>query len=360
MKIISIIGARPQFIKEAIVGSAIRDIGIYEVLVNTGQHYDANMSDVFVKGLSIKEPDYNLEVGSGTHAFQTATAMIRIEETLSKEKPDMVLVYGDTNATVAGALVAAKLKIPVAHVEAGLRQHPKDMPEEINRVVTDHISKLLFCPTEKAVENLKKEGITEGVHFVGDVMYDLFLKMRPQLDVDGTLARFGLQEKNFILATLHRDFNTDDPDRLRSILNAFGDISREIPIIMPLHPRTKKAIETNEFRSLTENILLVEPLSYHDMMSLLVGSKMAITDSGGLQKEAYFADVPALVMMPDTGWIELVEAGWNTLVDADREKIIDLALNYEPTTQKKPEGLYGDGEAGEKIAEILNSREGRR
>lgn len=360
MKTVSIVGARPQFIKEAIVGPAIREADIEEVLVNTGQHYDANMSDVFVKGLAIKEPDYNLGVGSGTHAFQTATAMIRMEEIIKRESPDLVLVYGDTNATVAGALVAAKLKIPVAHIEAGLRQHPKGMPEEINRVVTDHISSLLFCPTQKAVDNLGKEGVTNGVHFVGDVMYDLFLKMQPQLDVPGTIGRFGLQEKRYILATLHRDFNTDDPERLCSILSAFDEISRTLPLVLPLHPRTKKAIEDNSMQTLIRNLIITDPLPYQDMISLLIGAKKVITDSGGLQKEAYFAGVPALVMMPDTGWIELVEAGWNTLVDADREKIVDLALHQEPSVKKKPEELYGDGKAGEKIAGILNSWEDRR
>lgn len=355
MKIISVIGARPQFIKEAIVGPAIREAGMEQVLVNTGQHYDANLSDVFIKGLSIKEPDYNLDVGSGTHAFQTATAMIRLEEVIEKESPVVVLVYGDTNATVAGALVAAKMKVPVAHVEAGLRQHPKDMPEEINRVITDHISTLLFCPTQRAVDNLKKEGITGGVHFVGDVMYDLFLKMRPQLNVSGTVARFGLPEKGYILATLHRDFNTDDAFRLRSILSALGDISREIPVLLPLHPRTKKAIELNGFQPLTASIHLVEPLPYQDMMSLLIGSRMAITDSGGLQKEAYFAGVPALVMMPDTGWMELVEAGWNVLVDADREKIFRLVFEHKSSALPLEENLYGTGNAGQRIAEILGT-----
>ncbi|MGB4209367.1 MAG: UDP-N-acetylglucosamine 2-epimerase (non-hydrolyzing) [Thermovirgaceae bacterium] len=353
MKVISIIGARPQFIKEAVVGAAIRAAGMDEVLVNTGQHYDVNMSDVFVKDLSIKEPDYNLGVGSGSHAFQTAATMIRLEEVMIKESPDVVLVYGDTNATVAGALVAAKLKVPVAHVEAGLRQHPKDMPEEINRVVTDHISTLLFCPTQRAVDNLKKEGITGGVHFVGDVMYDLFLKMLPHLDVHRTLVRFGLREKNYILATLHRDFNTDDPHRLHSILSALRDISREIPVLLPLHPRTKKAIELNIFQPLTGSIHLVEPLPYQDMMSLLIGSRMAITDSGGLQKEAYFAGIPALVMMPDTGWMELVEAGWNVLVDADREKIFRLVFEHEPSALPLEENLYGTGNAGQRIVEIL-------
>lgn len=355
MKIISLIGARPQFIKEAIVGGTLRESGIDEILVNTGQHYDANMSDVFIKGLSIKQPDYNLGVGSGSHAFQTATTMLHLESIVEKEKPDFVLVYGDTNATVAGALVAAKMKIPVAHVEAGLRQHPKDMPEEINRVVTDHISSLLFCPTQKALENLRKEGITQGVHFVGDVMYDLFLKLREKMDVQGTVKQLGFREKGYILATLHRDFNTDNPDRLHSILSALGEVSKEIPVILPLHPRTKKAIESNRFEALENHIRLVDPLPYQDMMALLIGAKKVITDSGGLQKEAYFAGVPALVMMPDTGWIELVEAGWNILADADAKKIVDLALRHDPSNQGKPERLYGDGNAGSKIAVILKT-----
>ena len=352
MKILSLIGARPQFIKEAIVGAELRKAGIDEVLVNTGQHYDANMSDVFIKGLSIKTPDYNLGVGSGSHAYQTAITMLRLEEVALKEKPDMIMVYGDTNATVAGALVGSKLKIPIAHVEAGLRQHPKDMPEEINRVVTDHISSFLFCPTDKAVDNLEKEGITKGVHFVGDVMYDLFVKMRESLDISKTLANYSLIRGKYILATLHRDFNTDDRSRLKNILEAMNEVSRKIKIVLPLHPRTRKAISMNVYEDLTKDITILDPLPYSDMMSLLIGSKKAITDSGGLQKEAYFAGVPSLVMMPDTGWIELVEAGWNVLVDADKELIIDKAFSYEPPVNA-PENLYGNGRAGEKIAEIV-------
>jgi UDP-N-acetylglucosamine 2-epimerase (non-hydrolysing) len=354
MKVLCLVGARPQFIKEAIVGAAMRRSGIDEVLVNTGQHYDANMSDVFVDALSIKKPDYNLGVGSGSHAYQTATTMLRLEEVILKEKPDLVLVYGDTNATAAGALVASKLKIPVAHVEAGLRQHPKDMPEEINRVVTDHISRLLFCPTQKAVANLEKEGITEGVHFVGDVMYDLFLTMKARLDPPKVLARYGLEEKGYILMTLHRDFNTDDPKRLFSILLAFDEISRTLPLVLPLHPRTKKAIEENSFGNLIRNLIITAPLPYQDMMSLLIGAKKVITDSGGLQKEAYFAGVPALVMMPDTGWIELVEEGWNVLVDADREKITEGIWAHDPLMGLKKKNLYGDGDAGQRIAKILS------
>lgn len=354
MKIISIVGARPQFIKEAVVGEALRLAGVEEILVNTGQHYDANMSDVFFEGLSMKTPDYNLGIGSGTHAVQTGNAMIHLEEVILNEKPDCVLVYGDTNSTLAGALVAAKLKIPVAHVEAGLRQHPKDMPEEINRVVTDHVSSLLFCPTKKAVENLAKEGICKGLHFVGDVMYDLFLKMKDQLNVPSGLKRFGLEEKRYILATVHRDFNTDSPVRLKAILSALNEIAQEIPVILPLHPRTRKAISTNGCEELIPRLQVVEPLTYHEMMALLIGSKKLITDSGGLQKEAYFAGVHALVMMQDTAWIELVEAGWNVLVDADREKIVSMALGPDVAVTKQEE-IYGNGHAGEVIAFLLLS-----
>jgi len=352
MRLLCLIGARPQFIKEAVVGSELRKAGIDEVLVNTGQHYDANMSDVFIEGLSIKTPDYNLGVGSGSHAYQTATTMLRLEEVVLKEKPDLIMVYGDTNATVAGALVGSKLKLPIAHVEAGLRQHPKDMPEEINRVVTDHISSLLFCPTEKAVDNLEKEGITKGVHFVGDVMYDLFVKMRESLDISTTLADYSLVRGRYILATLHRDFNTDDRSRLKNILEAMDEVSKKIKVVLPIHPRTRKAISMNGYEDLIKDITILDPLPYSDMMSLLIGSKKVITDSGGLQKEAYFAGVPALVMMPDTGWIELVEADWNVLVDADKDLIVDKAFNHEPPANVS-ENLYGDARAGEKIADIL-------
>jgi UDP-N-acetylglucosamine 2-epimerase (non-hydrolysing) len=356
MKIVSIVGARPQFIKEAIVGAALRQEGIDEILVNTGQHYDENMAEVFFEGLSIKSPDYNLGIGSGTHAFQTASAMVSLEELLLKEKPQYVLVYGDTNATLAGALVGAKMKIPVIHVEAGLRQHPKDMPEEINRVVTDHVSSLLFCPTMKAVENLSAEGVKAGVHFVGDVMLDLFLKMKGNLDLPTRLRKFELQEKGFIMATVHRDFNTDNPDRLKAILSALEEISQITRIVLPLHPRAKKFIKAFGYESLLHRIQVVDPLPYHDMMALLVGCKKIITDSGGLQKEAYFAGVPALVLMQDTAWIELVDTGWNILVDVNKEKIISGVLAHEPLNGIENENLYGEGYAGEKIAHIIVSK----
>ncbi|MDK2801361.1 MAG: UDP-GlcNAc3NAcA epimerase [Clostridiales bacterium] len=352
MKILSVVGARPQFIKEAVVGEQLRARGMREILVHTGQHYDVNMSDVFFKYLELKKPDYYLSVGSGTHAYQTGTTMIRLEEVAIKEKPDVLIVYGDTNATIAGALVGAKLKIPVAHVEAGLRQEPKDMPEEINRVVTDHISRFLFCPTKKAVDNLKSEGISKGVYFVGDVMYDLFLKVKDSIDVQKVLKKYGLQRKNYILATVHRDFNTDNEERLRNILTALGEISHEIPVVFPMHPRTKKVINQKNLWNLLGKARVIDPVPYRELVALLTNSLKVITDSGGLQKEAYFADVPAIVLMPDTGWIELIEIDWNVLVDADKEMIIKETLNHEPPTNI-PADLYGNGKAGEKIARII-------
>jgi len=352
MKILSIVGARPQFIKEAVVGEQLRKYGAHEILVHTGQHYDVNMSDVFFRYLELKKPDYNLSVGSGTHAYQTGMSMIRIEEVAIKEKPDIIVVYGDTNATVAGALVGAKLKIPVAHVEAGLRQEPKDMPEEINRVVTDHISRFLFCPTKRAVDNLKLEGISKGVYFVGDVMYDLFLKVRDNIDAQKVLEKHRLQRKSYILATVHRDFNTDNEERLRNILTALGEISHKIPVVFPIHPRTKKIINQKNLWNLLEKTRVIDPVPYHELVALLTNSLRVITDSGGVQKEAYFANVPAIVLMPDTGWIELIKHGWNVLVDSDKDLITEKALNHVPPSSI-PKELYGDGKAGGKIAKIL-------
>ena len=352
LKVLSIVGARPQFIKEAVITKAFREKGIQEVLIHTGQHYDANMSDLFFSDLQIKKPDYNLGIGSGSHAYQTGTGMIKMEEIVLKEKPDVLLVHGDTNATIAGALVGAKLKVPVAHVEAGLRQTPKDMPEEINRVVTDHVSRYLFCPTALATNNLKAEGITAGVFFTGDVMYDLFLSVRNEVNVEETCTRYSVRETEFFFATLHRDFNTDHPERLRSILEAFAEIANHCPLILPVHPRTRKAIQSNGFGDYLLNLNVIDPIPYADTVALLSGAKCVITDSGGVQKEAYFAGTPALVMMEDTGWRELVEMGFNTLVDADKEKIITGALSEKPIGEITP-GLFGNGDAGSRIAGII-------
>ncbi len=353
MKILSLVGARPQFIKEAIVGEEIRKKGIEEVLVHSGQHYDHNLSEVFFETLEIKKPDYALGIGSGTHAKQTGETMMRFEQIVMDEKPDVILVYGDTNTTLAGALVGAKLRIPVAHVEAGLRQHPKDMPEEINRVVTDHISQFLFCPTRKAVQNLNSEGLASGIHFVGDVMYDLFLKVRPKVDIAKTLEKYRLKKKGFILATVHRDFNTDNHDRLQNILAALEEISNTVPVVLPLHPRTKKAVERSSFTNYMQNLRILPPLPYLEMMALLLGCRNAITDSGGLQKEAYFAGIHSAVLMPDTAWIELVETGWNVLVDVDKNKICEIILE-EKFKNSGAQNLYGKGDAGEQIASLLS------
>ena len=357
-KVISLVGARPQFIKEAVIGREARRRGAWRhVLVHSGQHYDANMSDIFFQELEMKQPDHFLGVGSGTHGAQTAEVLIKFEQLLLTEKPDLVLVYGDTNTTVAGALAAAKLKIPVAHVEAGIRQQPKDMPEEINRVLTDHISSQLFCCSALAAENLKCEGITEGVSIPGDVMYDLYLMMEPRFTPDETRVRFGLEEGGYIIATLHRDFNVDTPQTLKNILQGLNAAKKQtgLEILLPLHPRTRKRITEFSLRSLTESLKATEPLGYLGLMSLTQHCAAAITDSGGYQKEAYYAGKRAVVVMPDTGWRELVETGWNLLCDTNAERIthtISIALE----TSNQLENLFGKGNAGDKVvSSILGS-----
>ena len=339
MKLISLIGARPQIIKEAILNQEFETEGIEEILVHSGQHYDFNMSDVFFKVLNIKKADYNLGIGSGTHAEMTGKTMIEFEKVVLKERPDIILpdiilVYGDTNTTLAGALVGSKLKIPVAHVEAGIRQEPKDMPEEINRVLTDRISKYLFCPSKLATNNLKKENITEGVYFTGDIMYDLFLKMKPHFD-ENIINKFNLEENKYIVTTIHRDFNTDNKSNLEAILKELDKISKEIKVVFPIHPRTKKRIEKFDLEQYTKNILMTEPLDYLSIMGLIQKSLFVITDSGGLQKEAYFARKRAIVVMPDTGWRELTDAGWNILSRPDEIKdkmnyIINNKIDSKP------------------------------
>ena len=351
VKLISLIGARPQIIKEAILNQELEKEGIEEILVHSGQHYDFNMSDVFFKVLNIKKVSYNLGIGSGTHAEMTGKTMIEFEKVVLKERPDIILVYGDTNTTLAGALVGSKLKIPVAHVEAGIRQEPKDMPEEINRVLTDHVSKYLFCPSKLAMDNLKKENIKEGVYFTGDIMYDLFLKMKPYFD-ETIINKFSLEENKYVVTTIHRDFNTDNKSNLKAILKELDEISKEIKVVFPIHPRTKKRIEEFDLKQYTKNILMIEPLDYLSMMGLVQKSLFVITDSGGLKKEAYFAGKRAIVVMPDTGWRELTDAGWNILSKADEIKDkMNYIINNE--IDSKTENIYGDGNAGEKIAGLI-------
>ena len=356
-KVVSLVGARPQFIKEAVIGAEVRRQNAWNhILVHSGQHYDANMSDIFFTELDMKKPDYFLGVGSGLHGRQTAEVLTKFEELLLNEKPDIVRVYGDTSTTVAGALAAAKLKIPVAHVEAGLRQNPKDMPEEINRVLTDHISKYLFCCSYLGTENLKKEGITEGVVVAGDVMYDLYLKMKPRFTPKETREQYGLVEGRYIIATLHRDFNVDNTESLRNILEGLVQAKREtgFEILLPIHPRTRKRISEFGLGNLTKNLMVTEPIGYLDLMSLTQDCAAVITDSGGYQKEAYFAGKRAVVVMPDTGWCELVECEWNLLASPEKEILRD-SLASTLTTREYPSCLYGCGDAGEKIVACLNS-----
>ncbi|WP_126994207.1 non-hydrolyzing UDP-N-acetylglucosamine 2-epimerase [Thermosipho globiformans] len=349
MKTISLVGARPQFIKEAIINKELKNKYISEVIVHSGQHYDFNMSDVFFKVLNIKKPDYFLNVGSGFHGEMTGKIMIEFEKVILKEKPDLILVYGDTNTTLAGAIVGAKLKIPVAHVEAGIRQEPKDMPEEINRVLTDHVSKLLFCPSKLAVKNLKKEGIVEGVHFVGDIMYDLYLEMEGAFKYD-IYNKLNIEENKYIVMTLHRDFNVDNKEKFEKILMQIEKISKEIPIVFPIHPRTKKRIKEFNFEKYLKKVIVINPIDYLNLMGLVKKSWKIITDSGGLQKEAYFGRKQAIVVMPDTGWRELVELGWNKLADENNlyEKV------FEKNSNNYPENVYGKGEAGKKIVDLIS------
>ncbi len=349
MKVLSIIGARPQFVKEAIVQSEMNKIqDIKEVVIHTGQHYDDNMSGVFFDVLEMKEPNYNLGVQGSNHGEMTGKMIIELEKVMMKEKPDIVLLYGDTNSTLAGAIAASKLKIEVAHVEAGLRQHPKDMPEEINRVITDRLSKYLFVPSNLAAENLNKEGIYEGIYFTGDVMYDIFLKMRPKFDYS-LMDELNLKEDQFVMMTMHRDFNVDKKEKLEKILKEINKVSKEIKVVYPIHPRTKKRIREFGLEGLIKDITIIEPIDYLQLMGLTEKCYKVITDSGGYQKEAYFASKQAIVIMPDTGWRELVDLGFNTLVDEN--SIYDRVMDNKKTSYIK--GVYGDGKAAEKIVNIL-------
>jgi UDP-GlcNAc3NAcA epimerase len=326
MKIVTNVGARPQFIKAAALSRKLRQVHT-EILVHTGQHYDANMSDIFFRELEIAPPDYNLGIGSGPHGEQTGLMLAAIERVILAEKPDWVLVYGDTNSTLAGALAAAKCHIPVAHVEAGLRSFNRLMPEEINRVLTDHVSNLLFCPTQTAVDNLAVEGIIQGVHLVGDIMYDglLWAVERVQKWSD-ILERLQIKEKSYLLATVHRAENTDDPERLSNILTAFDNLDE--PLIFPTHPRTRVRLQAINWRP-RPHIQLIEPVGYLDMVNLTNQARLILTDSGGLQKEAYWLGVPCVTLRDETEWIETVESGWNIVVGANPNRIVENTVNFK-------------------------------
>ncbi len=361
-KITAIVGARPQFIKAAVVSRAIAehnkksdDCKIVEKIVHTGQHYDENMSEVFFDELQIPHPAVNLEVGSGSHGWQTGVMLERIERVLMEQKPDWVLIYGDTNSTMAGALAAVKLHIPVAHVEAGLRSFNRQMPEEINRVVADRVSSLLFCPTDTAMRNLLSEGITEGVYQVGDVMYDSVLFNANLADQSSTIMhQLGLRSKSFYLATIHRAENTDDRERMDGILSAFERTDRLV--ILPMHPRTRKILGS-ELAKISTNIRTIDPVSYLDMLMLEKNACLILTDSGGVQKEAYWFRVPCITLRDETEWVELVEAGCNRVVGAEPEAILAAVQrsgeNLENMFSEGSAELYGDGHSAERIVAIL-------
>ncbi|HOS68413.1 MAG TPA: UDP-N-acetylglucosamine 2-epimerase (non-hydrolyzing), partial [Methanoculleus sp.] len=317
MKIVSIVGARPQFIKCAPVSRELRKEH-KEILVHTGQHYDHGMSAVFFEELAIPEPDYNLGIGSGTHGRQTGAMLGAIEDVLEKEEPEIVLVYGDTNSTLAGALAAAKMHVPVAHVEAGLRSFDRRMPEEVNRVLTDHASDILFCPTATAVRNLAAEGVTEGVFLVGDVMVDAMNHNRTVAEERSRILEdAGVRPGEYLVVTVHRPSNTDSRENMAAIIGALGEAG--VPVVFPVHPRTRKFLLGYDLlAAMPENIRITEPLGYLDMLRLMAHAKKILTDSGGVQKEAYMLGVPCITLRENTEWVETVEAGWNVLVGAER------------------------------------------
>ncbi|MZP29515.1 UDP-N-acetylglucosamine 2-epimerase (non-hydrolyzing) [Heliobacterium undosum] len=361
MKIVTIVGARPQFIKAAAVSRAIErrneikpETRLREVLVHTGQHYDQNMSDVFFKELSIPKPDYHLGIGSGPQGKQTGRMLETVEEVLQQEKPDWVLVYGDTNSTLAGALAAAKLHIPVAHVEAGLRSFNRRMPEEVNRVLTDHVSSLLFCPTAVSVKNLLAEGIREGVIDIGDVMYDCLLYYRQRIDPSlATLRSLEILPEQYVLATVHRAENADSAERLSAIFSAFGEIGQRLPVLLAVHPRTRQYIQKYGI-VVPLNVRLIEPLSYMQMIEMEANARVIVTDSGGVQKEAYFMGVPCLTVRDETEWVETVESGANVLCGAQQERICaEFQACMDREKQQIPVVGFGDGQAAQRIVEAL-------
>lgn len=376
-KILTIIGARPQIIKSAAISRAIRtkfSDKITEVLVHTGQHYSASMSDVFFTELGLSQPDYNLNVGSGSHGSQTAEMIKGIEELLEKEKPNAIVLYGDTNSTLAGAIAASKIHVPVVHVEAGLRSYNKSMPEEINRIMCDHVSTLLFSPTKSGVLNLEKEGFklnneapfsidNPKVYHCGDIMYDNSIYFAEQLkDIIPPYELMALQAESFFLGTIHRPANTDNPEQLKSIFRAFIALANLYPshsIYLPLHPRTRRAMNMHlepEFLQRIEEktqIKIIPPVSFVNMIALQQNCDLVITDSGGLQKEAYFFEKPCVILRPETEWVEIVEQGAAVLVDADKDRIVDGVVSMMNQKELKFPLLYGDGKAAEFIVEEI-------
>lgn len=374
LKVLTVVGARPQIIKASAISRAIRQFfstEIQEIIVHTGQHYDENMSNVFFEELGIPSPDYNLNVGSGSHGTQTARMIEGIEQLLVKESPDYMILYGDTNSTLAGAVAASKLNIPIAHVEAGLRSFNRRMPEEINRVVCDHLSTLLFSPTKSGIKNLLVEGFQnrDGVGFTpekpgcfhcGDVMYDnsqYFAGLSSEKS--NVLTVNNLEINNFVLVTLHRDHNTDVPENLDAIFSALIEISKEIKLILPVHPRTRNKLLSKENRSLVDrieqadNLFLIDPVSFLDMIELERNASIIITDSGGVQKEAYFFNKPCIIMRPETEWLEILDTGKAVLAAADRDKIVQSFKLFKESNASEFPKIFGDGKAAEFICQKL-------
>ncbi len=349
MRLASIVGARPQFIKLAPVSQALRERH-EEIIIHTGQHYDYRLSSLFFDELAIPEPDYHLEIGSGLHGAQTGQMLAAVEQVLIKEAPDRVIVFGDTNSTLAGALAAAKLHIPIAHVEAGLRSFNRAMPEEINRVLTDHLSDRLFCPTEAAYRHARSEGITQGVEIVGDVMYDMLLQTQEKMSnrAQRLLAELGVAPQAYVLATVHRPVNTDDPAAMHEIARALNSLT--MPVIFPVHPRTQKFLQQYGIEW-GKHVHCVEPVGYIDMLTLEQGAYRILTDSGGVQKEAFLMGVPCITLREETEWTETVEAGWNILTGTQSQRII-AAFN-QPMPSPVTDNPYGKGDAAIRIAQSL-------
>jgi UDP-N-acetylglucosamine 2-epimerase len=353
MKVLTVLGARPQFIKAAPVSRVLRTHH-QEFLVHTGQHYDDAMSELFFRQLAIPTPDINLGVGSGSHGAQTGAMLAGIERVATDFAPDWMIVYGDTNSTLAGALVGAKLHIPVAHVEAGLRSFDRRMPEEVNRVVADHVSELLLCPTQTAVGNLRREGVVDGVRMVGDVMYDAFLQHLEVARRDSrVLEELSVERFGYQLLTVHRADNVDRPEQLRAILLGVADSGRTV--IFPVHPRTRAALSGHE-REVGPNVRLVEPVGYLEMLVLEENAEAIVTDSGGVQKEAYFAGRPCITVRATTEWTETVSAGWNVLAGTDPATIARAMREFRPQGERAP--LFGDGHAAEAVVDALETGSG--
>jgi UDP-GlcNAc3NAcA epimerase len=360
MRIVTVVGARPQFIKAAVVSREIRARDtLSETIVHTGQHFDRNMSDIFFENMEIPSPEYNLEVNGLNHGAMTGQMMEKLEKVLLDERPDMVLVYGDTNSTLAGAVTAVKLHIPIAHVEAGLRSYNRRMPEEINRVLTDHASDLLFAPTSTAVENLRREGLPENrIRLVGDVMYDAALYFGRRAEASSQILKaLELTSREYLLATVHRAENTDDPRRLEAICDGLLAAASRRPVVFPLHPRTREALRrVGRLEDIEKGLAVIEPVGYLDMIVLEKNACLVVTDSGGVQKEAYFYRVPCVTLRPETEWVELVTSGWNLLADPIDAATVEEALEtHRVPDNDDARGLYGDGTTARQIVQELLS-----